>query len=58
MRFVIRLLTIAAFCTTVAMAGCGPANTDPKPVGDLKKDPRIQRVGDKGVQGQTILPAK
>ncbi len=57
MRFVIRLFTIAVFCTTVAIAGCGPANTDPKAV-NVKEDPRIKRVGVGSPEGQTVVPAK
>jgi hypothetical protein len=60
MRFVTQSLTVAVFCTTVAMTGCGcPANTDPKPV-IVKEDPRIQRAGVGGAENkvQPNLQAK
>jgi hypothetical protein len=58
MRSVILVLTIAVFSTTLAMTGCGPANTDPKAV-NVKEDSRIKRDTEGGVnKTQTNIPAK
>jgi hypothetical protein len=45
MRQAIMIVAMMLILFSPVLIGCGPANTDPKPI-NIKEDPRIKRSGE------------
>jgi hypothetical protein len=61
MRYAIRIITLTLILSTAALTGCGPPNTDPKPVSvNVNEDARINADMEKALKkkGKTVVEAK
>jgi hypothetical protein len=59
MRYAIQIIAFTLILSIAALTGCGPQDTDPKPV-NVKHDPRIKRAVESGGEKkeQANIPAK